>query len=903
MALLGRMARRLAALTRRKRAERGLEVELRFHLEMEIEKNIRSGLSPADARRAALVAFGGVEKFKEECRDARGTRPMERLAQDMRYALRRVAKQPGFSVPAILTLAVGLGVTTAIFALVHGVLLQSLPYWDPGRLVVVRHTAPGLGIGEGGQSEGTYLHYRKHNRAFEELGVYLDRELSITDDRNDPERIMAALVTPSVLAVLRATPLRGRLFAAADVEYDSALTVIISHDLWVRRYGADPGIVGRRIELNRVRRQVVGIMPPGFEFPRPDTKVWYAWPVEATRAGIGVHDMHYTGIARLRSGVTPDDAERDLRRMIRSLPDAYPDAAPQVLERAQLQPIVVRLKDAVVADVRPALLLLLCAAVFVLLIVCANVANLFLVRAERLRKEVAVERALGAAGSDLARRFLAESLLVASIGAALGLVLALAVIGWRLGFEPGQIPRLHEVRLGGTVLVVTVGLALLSSLLLGLVSLARAGRPELTTALKGTLGHMTAGRESQVAQRFLVGLQVALALTLLIGSAAMAQSFWKLKRFDIGFEPTDVLTLELPLPARPYTTYQRSAGFFIDLLSRIRAVPGVMAAEAAGGALPLAPLPSYLIEPLAAEIQPAGSREEHLAAATTVTPGYFGAMGIPLTRGRTFQPGDLRSETPAVIVSAALARTLFGGVDPIGRRVRFARLKRYPWYTVVGVAGDVPGEAIPAGPLKTLYLPVLDDLRATPQADAPLPYYPSEMTVVVRTSLPPTSLIPAVRRIVRELDPKVPIAHIRTAEQVLAASMSHTRLTMLLLLTAAATALFLGVVGLYGVVSYSVSRRTREFGVRIALGARPTDVNRMVVRQGASVTLAGIIAGLLSAFLLTRFLRGLLFEVSPSDPATFAATSVLLLMIAALASYLPARRAASVDPIQALRAE
>jgi predicted permease len=812
-----------------------------------------------------------------------------------------MAKQPGFSLPAVVTLALGLGASAAIFTLVHAVLVRPLPYPESTRLVAVRHTAPGLGLDEAGQSEGTYLHYRTHARAFEEIGIYLDRELSITDERDAPERILAALVTPSVFRVLRVAPLRGRAFTEADVASDSALSVVISHDLWVRRYGADPGIVGQSIELNRRRRQVVGIMPPGFAFPRPETKVWYAWPVRASASGVGLHDMYYTGIARLRAGATADAAERDLRRLVRSLPDVYADATPRVLAESRLEPVVVPLKDTVVADVRPALVLLLCASAFLLLIVWANVANLFLVRAERLRKEVAVERALGATGGDLARRFLTESLVVCGAGAAVGLVIAVVVVASRFGFEPGQVPRLEDVRIGPATAAVLAVAAALSGLLLGGVSFVRARTPDLPTALKGTAAHTTAGRPSQSAQRTLVAVQVALALALLVGSATMAQSFWRLKRVDLGFRPNDLVTLELPLPAGPYPTYERSARFFVELLERVRAVPGIAAAEAVGG-LPLVRVPAYMVEPLLVE-GAADARTQTPTTATLATAGYFRAMGIPLLAGRTFRAGDIAADSPAVVVSASLARTLFGKADPLGRRVRFARLGRYPWHTIVGVAGDVPGESIAAGPGPVLYLPVLDDLAGRPDAASRVPYHPSEMTVVVRTTLSVTAVVASVRRVVRGLDPKVPVANVRTMDRLVAASMARARLTMLLLVTAAATALLLGVVGIYGVVSYAVSRRTREFGVRMALGARPTDVNRMVVRQGTLVAVLGVAGGLLLTLGLTRFLTGLLYEVRPNDPATVGASAVLLLLVAALASYLPARRAGRTDPVTALKAE
>ncbi|MFN2567634.1 MAG: ADOP family duplicated permease [Gemmatimonadaceae bacterium] len=902
MELLGRIGRRVRSLLHRPRAERELEAELRFHLEMEMEKHVRAGLTPGEARRAALVVFGGVERVKEECRDARGTRPVEKLAQDLRYAARRLRKQPGFSVPAILTLGLGVGVTGAIFALVHGVLLRPLPYPASDRLVLVRHTAPGAGMAVAGQSGTTYLHYRANSRVFEEIGVYFDRELTLSD-RDDPERIQAANSTPSIFWALGAKPLHGRLFTQADADGSPARgAVLLSYGLWVRRYGADPGIVGRSVELNRGHSRVVGVMGPDFAFPDPATQLWYAMPIRS-KAAPTLQSLFMTSVARLRPGVSAREAELDAQRLVGTLADVYPEVRAELLRDAQLRAVVVPLKDAMVADVRPALVLLLLTASFVLLVALANVANLFLARSARLRWEVAVQRALGASSGDVARRFLSEAALVAALGGVLAGAVAYAGVESRFGFEPGQIPRLHEVRVDWIVLAFTFGLSLVTGLVLGAVSLASAGRPHVPTALKGAADRVTASRRTQTAQRLLVAVQVALALTLLIGSATMVQSFWRLRRAELGFNPKQLLALDVALPVRAYPDYHENAAFFEQLLARVRAVPGVAAAEAVGVA-PLTAAPSFLGEPVVAEVWARGTPTAPLPAGVNMaTPGYFAAMEIPIARGRAFRPGDLASDARPVLLSAELARALFAEHDPVGRRVKLPDRRELTAFTVVGVAADVPGTSIVSGPARTVYFPALNDARADSTDTHALPVWPREMTVVVRASLPPSSLVASVRGIIKELDPKVPVARVRTMQEVVTASMARARLTMLLLLTAAGCALTLGVIGIYSVVAYTVSRRIPELGLRIALGATPSDVHRLVVRQGVLVTLAGIAAGLVAAASLIGFLRGLLFEVSPRDPASFATMSLLLFAIATAASYLPARRAARVDPIAALRAE
>lgn len=898
MRLLSEARERLRALLFRGAEEAELDEELRFHVEMETEANLARGMSADEARRQALIAFGGMERFREEVRAARGVGFLEGPWRGLRFAVRRLVRDRGFSVPVIATLALGIGATTAIFALVNAVLLQPLPYPDSGRLVAVRHAAPGWGLSEAGQSDGTYLHYRSGNRTFEEMGVYYESSQILTDG-DEAERIRVAMTTPSTFSVLGVRPFRGRLFTPADTER-AAWVVMISHDLWVRRYGADPGIIGSTIEINRGEpREVVGVMPPGFDFPSPDTDLWWGMGAEASEAGMD--DLWMSGIGRLRNGISPGDAEADLQRLVLTLPAAYPEVTPELLGEGRLQAVVTPFKDVVVGDARPALMLLLATAGFVLLVALANVANLVLVRAERQRREVAVAKALGAGRLQLAGRFLAESMVLAAVAGALGSLVAYAGVELRFGFGTGRIPRLHELGLEGAV-PVAVGLSILSGALLAFIGLVRTGRPDLAGTLRGSTGRATARRETSYVQRLLVATQVGLALTLLIGSALMVQSLRRLQQIDLGFDPENVLTFETTLPTVQYLRYHDIVRFELEVLERLRAVPGVSAAEGTA-ILPLTSASSFdQPEPILPDGTPVGVNGlAPRGIVGSATPGYFDAMRIPLLAGRTFEPGDFRGEAPAVVLSDGLARALFRGEDAVGRRVRLANHPREPAYTVVGVVGGVPGEALAEGPAHMLYFPVLP--WPDPAANPPIPYFHRSPTIVVRTDVAPASLVATTRRIVRDIDPKVPVVRVQPMEEHVRASMARPRVTMVLLLVAAASALLLGTIGIYGVLAYAVSQRTSELGVRLALGARPAGVVRMVVRQGALLALAGIAAGLLAAFALTRFLRSLLYEVNPFDPATYALIAGLLFGVAIAASYLPARRAAGIDPASALRAE
>ena len=875
------------------RAER--DEEFRFHVEMHAGRLEADGVAPAEARRRAMIAFGGRERFQEEARDARGGRWLEDLARDLRLSLRGLRRAPAYALTVVLSLGLGLGATTAVAALAYGVLLRPLPHGEPERLVTLRHAAPGFGVVDGGQSDGTFQHYRSNARSFETAGVYFDRVLSLTDGER-AERVQGVLATPGVLAALGARAHLGRTFAEGDGAGGPPRIVMLSHALWMQRYGGDPAILERTIEVNRAPARVVGVLPPDFAFPSAEAQLWFAWSLEEAERS-GVRDLYMTGVARLRRGVSPERAEAELRALVPGLAAAYPDVTAAELAAARFRPVVVPLREAMVRDVRPALLLVLGTVAFVLLATWANVTNLSIVRAERRRREVAVARALGASTSRVVRRELAESGLLALAGLAVALPLAQALTAVRFGFGAGELPRLHEVRVDGPALLVAVALSAASAALLVLAALAGARRAG-PDALRAT-SRTTTSAGARRARRALVGAQVALSLLLLVGAAVMGRSLRNLQRAELGFVPANVLAFDLALPRREYETYERGAAFYADVLARLRRVPGVRSAAAAS-ALPLGHVEEFMVSP----VRPAdGDAPQRVRRATVVlaTPGYLAAMRTPLLHGRTFHAADLIGEAPGVILGASSARALFGTTDAVGRRLRVDAGDRA--HLVVGVAADVPGPTIAGGPADVLYAPMLDTVPAARDLGERALRWPDELTVVVRTSVPPERVVADARRIVAAIDPKVPVARVRTLSDVVHRATARARLTAALLAVAAGTALALGVLGIYGVVAYAASLRAPELGIRMALGATPATVRRLVLREGLGVAAVGVLLGLAAAGGLARLLQGLAYGVRPTDPLTFGAAAALLLLVATLASWIPARRAARMDPTVALRAD
>jgi len=813
----------------------------------------------------------------------------------LRTTARALRRSPGFFLIAVFTLAVGIGANAAIFTVINAVLLRPLPYPEPERIMGVSQTAPGINAPPKFElSDGIYFVYRRDNRTLEDLGIYWRDSVTLTGGQ-EPERISASGATASVFTVLRVPPARGRAVQAADEKPGAEPVVILSDALWRRRFGGDPAALGSTLQVDGVGRRVVGIMPESFHFPDAEVELWV--PMTINPADLRPGGFNYRGLGRLRPDASPERASRELSDLVWRAADLPGSPLTrQMIETAKLSTVVYPLRDDIVGDVERTLWVVLGSVGMILLIACANVANLFLVRAEGRQREVAVRSALGASQGDIVRLFLSESVTLSLIGGALGLALAAAGVRLLVTLRPEGIPRLEEIGVDGTVLAFTVALALLSGLLVGLIAAWRYGRPNLAPALKEGGRGGTVGRERLHARNLLVVLQVATALVLLVGAGLMVKSFWKLRQVSPGIDPRGVLTVRLDLPDAQYTSVESRSRFAVQLLEKIRALPGV---ESAGtiGQLPLGGsgsnnghvIEDFPIEPGALPL---------ILATRSVSPGYFETMRIPVLEGRAFDRLDPAQEGMEVVVSEALARRFWPGKSPLGKRLTPGATDQENnpfWYTIVGVVGGVRDESLERPPVEAVYYPL--------QKRGEGGTAPSTFFLLVRGAVEPRQLVKPVRDAIWSIDPNLPLSEVRSMEEVVSRSMVRTTFTMLLLVIAGAVALLLGAVGIYGVISYVVSQRTREIGVRMALGAGRRDISRLVLRQGFVLAAIGIGVGVVLAFWVTRFMVALLFEVSPTDPPIFASVPALLATIALLACYVPARRAAAVQPLEAIRSE
>ena len=814
---------------------------------------------------------------------------------ELRRKVRSLRHAPGFTAVTIFTLAVGIGANAAIFSVVNGVLLRPLPYPNEARVVGVWHRAPGLDIPRLQQAEETYVLYRERARSFQEIGLGDDFEGNLTGV-GEPERVPAARVTSSMFTVLAVPPALGRTFSAEDDEPGGPDLAILSHGLWARRFGSDPNVLGKTIELNGVAREIIGVMPADFRDLYGDTRLWIPYRID--REALPTVSFSMEAVGRLAPGVTAEEAEAELSRILPELPRAFPGGiTSKMLEDTRMSALVHPLREDVAGDMARVLWILLAVAGCVLLIACANVANLFMVRAEGRARDIAVRTALGADRGDIIRHFLGDSVLLGFLGGAGGLVLAYVAVRALVAFGPAELPRLEAIRVDGGVIIFTAAISLLAGLLFGAVPLAKYGRPDLLASLKEGGRGGSAGRETHRLRNVLVAGQVALALLLLIGSGLMARSFWKLREVEPGFAGEGVLTFRLSLPSASHPEPGDVSRFYEQLRDRLGGMPGVEAVGASS-AVPLAEgesndallLEDYPLEP--------GALPE-VVRTVYADPGYFRTLGIPLLGGRAFEPDDYRTPRRVAVVSASMARHYWPEGGAIGHRIApgLGEDQRSDWYTVVGVVGDVHDTALDEPADEIVYYPTtsIDAARDT--------FAIRTRTLAVRSAGAPLTLAPAVREAVWSLDANLPVVNLRTTGMIVSRSMSRMTFTMVLLGIAALVALLLGTVGLYGVVSYVVSQRTREIGVRMAIGARPDDVRRMVVRQGLVVSGLGAAVGLGAAFALTRVMSALLFGVSATDPVIFAAVPIVLIATAAGAAYVPARRASRVDPMEALRHE
>ena len=821
-----------------------------------------------------------------------------------RETFRKLRRSPGFTLLALFTLAVALGANVAVFSLVHGILVQPLPYPESDRLAGVWLRAPGLAPGTFQLSEATYLLSRESDELFDELGISRRLAVNVLQD-GEPQRLEAARVTPSVLSVLGMRPHLGRTFTEAEQRPGEPPVTILSHDLWQGRFGGARGVLGESLVVDGVAREIVGVAPPGFHYPAPEVALWIPFTLDPAAPDIG--SFSYTAVARLGDGVTFEGATAGLTRAVLGLPERFPgEITRAMMEKIGLRADVHPLKEDVVEDVGEVLWVLLGTVGLILLIACANVANLFLVRAEGRNGETAVRAALGAGRGQLSGGYLMESTLLGLGAGGLGLGLAEGALRVLRRYPPENLPRLQEIGLTGPVLLFALAVSLAAGLLFGLVPVARLRLDRLAVVLKEGGRATTEGRERYRLRGALVVAQVALALVLLAGSGLMVRTWLELRNVEPGFRPRGALTLRLSLPEADYPEATHTAGFYRGLLERVRALPAVTEAGAAA-ALPLG---NSSRSGTAFEDHPLGPDEiPPLIRNTLVTEGYFDAMGIPLLAGRTFEPGDAERRTGAAVVNRALAERFWPGENPLGKRLRGwdDEGRGDPWYTVVGVVGDVRSEGLDREAPAEIFYPVLGPLRAREGGpEEPRfqePWTARSMDLVVRADGDPMALADAVRARIRELDPHLPMVGVELLERKLDASLARTAFTLVMLLLAAAVALLLGTVGLYGVIAYAVARRRRELGVRMALGARRRDVGGLVIRQSVVLGAMGVALGLVAAVATLRLLETLLYGVGAADPVTLAAASAVLLAISVAAAWLPAHRAASTEPQEILRGE
>ncbi|HEX8719431.1 MAG TPA: ABC transporter permease [Pyrinomonadaceae bacterium] len=880
------LIRRLDSLRRnllfRERADRELAEEIQAYLELLTQAKAAEGLGPEEARRAALIELGGVEQVKERVREVRMGHFIGTVWRDLRFGVRTLLKSPAFTVVAVLSLALGIGANTAIFSVVNGILLRPLPYPEPDRIVDVWHTPPQASFP--GQrifsvSPANYLDWKQQSRSFEQMAVYQYAGFSLSDG-GEPVRVTGAAVSSDLFSVLRSPVGRGRAFSAEEEQPGRDQVVVLGHGLWQRAFGANPDIVGRTVNLNSRGYTVVGVMPPGFEFPE-EAELWVplAWGAEErqTRA---IHD--YTVVARLKQGVALEQARAEMNTISSRLEQQYPE------DNKGWGATVVPLHEDLVGDVRPALLVLFSAVGFVLLIACANVANLMLARGANRRKEIALRIALGATRGRIVRQLLCESVLLAVVGGLLGLLLARWGAQLLVRLSSGSLPHASEVGVDAWALGFTLLVSVAAGALAGIAPALQFSRNEISETLKQGTGRTGGGSVRQRTRRALVVVEVALSLILLVGAGLMIRSFWKLQNVDPGFDTSNALTLRVPLAPPRYAEPQQQLAFHDRVLEQIRALPGVVAAGSTT-TLPLTGGGSK--QPFTVEGQPAPPvAEQPLAQTRYVSPDYFRAAGIPVRRGRAFDDRDGDGAPQVVIISEAMARRFFPGQDPVGQRLTPSFHLKQGAREIVGVVGDVKSSGLDAEMAATMYLPY---------RQSPRPW----LSFVVRTASDPQGLVQPVTRAVYSVDKEQAVTGVRTMEQVLAESLSGRRFNMTLLITFAALALLLAAVGVYGVMSYTVMLRRRELGIRMALGARAGDVLRLVLGQGLALTLVGVAVGLAGAYGLTRLMASLLYGVTATDFLTFGSVSGVIVVVGLLASFLPARRATKVDPLVALRSE
>jgi predicted permease len=876
--------RRLHALLHGSSADAELQREIDIHIQQLMNEAIAAGMTQVEARAMALRGFGSVDQTKEECRDTRGVSWIQNLVQDLRYGVRILRKSPAFTAIAVLTLALGIGANTAIFSIVDAVLLRSLPYRDSDQLVLMFNVPLNRPDALSSISYRDFTECRTQSRAFSQIAGNTFHDLTLTGE-GDPAIVNTADVTPEIFPLLNAKPLLGRALLPEDGQPGAAAVAVLSENLWRSRFGSNPGLVGQSIALDMRSFTVVGILPASFRYPEgaPRQDVWISVMQDplfgplTSQAGVRLLGV----IGRLKPGVSPAKAQAEMDTIGARLAKEFPAEDSGLTIR--IQPY----RQAVVGNLKTALLILLSAVGLLLLIACANIANLLLSKATSRGREVAVRIALGASRGRIVWQLLTESALLGLLGGVAGLLLAWGAVWSLQPFLPSEVVQISSIHIGGPVLVFALLLSLAAALAFGLAPAILATPSNLQTNLKEG-GERTGQRGGQHVRNFLVIAEISLAMVLLVSGGLLIRSFALVTSVNPGFDPNSVTEAEVSLPQFQYSTPQQWTAFSKDLLALLHAQPGFEDSALA------APLPidrqgqaTFAFSIVGNPPLPPG--KSTTADWSTVSPGYFHVMRIPLLRGRFFSEQDSASNPNVAIISETLARRYFTNQDPIGRQMKFGfppngNVSR----EVVGVVGDVRDVSLSQKPGPMMYVPF---------AQAPL--YGGE--VVVRSSLSPSSVAAAIRQAVHSIDKELPVTDVRSFPDALGQSVSRERFRTLLLGSFSAIALVLAAVGIFGVISYSAAQRTHEIGIRMALGAQRRDVLHLILGQGAKLALLGLGIGVVLAFLLTRLIASMLYSISATDPLTFGAVAIVLLGVALIACYIPARRAMRVDPMVALR--
>jgi putative ABC transport system permease protein len=868
-------------LFRRTAVEQELSAELAQAFEFLVETKIRDGTSTSEARRLAAIELGGVEQLKEEIREFRAGYNLEALFRDVRFGLRMLLKTPGFTVVAVATLGLSIGANTAIFSLVNGVLLRPLPFPDAQRIIYIEGKNPAAGISESNISFLDFTDWSQQTDLFASTAAYWTGSGQFGADGAEPERVPRAGVTTGFFSVLGVQPLLGRAFRPEEDHPYPQTVAIISHGLWKRRFGSDPNIIGKQVQISGSPMTIVGVMPPGFEYPE-QTQVWVPSAVNLSEEPRD--NRVWSAIARLNPGIDLKQAQTRLSAINAQLDKQFHET------NKGWDVFLSTLHERLVREVKPSLLALLGAVGFVLLIACVNVANLLLARSAARQKEIAIRAAMGASRTRVLRQMLTESILLSAIGGVAGLILGICLTDVLMSMLPEGVPRIGQVGIDYRVLTFALGVSALTGILFGIVPALQASKLDVTSALKEGGRSGEGHRRTSVRSLLLIG-EVALSLMLLVGAGLLIKSFLRLQEVRPGFNAHNVLTAHVALQGPKYKA-QQFVEFYRQLKERLEAEPGV---QAVGGSvnLPL-DVSGYAIgRGFIPEGRPLTMDESKDAMFSTITGDYFRALQIPLLSGRIFEPRDNADGPKVAIINETTAKRYFGSpAGAIGKRFSiWAAFRGHDekfMREIVGVVGDTKTGSLTGEGDMQIYVPHAQDSQW------------NFMGLVIRTAGDPAAFARTLRREVQALDKDQPIYNVRTYDDVVMNSLGTRRVSMQLFTVFACAALLLAAVGLYGVMAYSVTQRTQEIGIRMALGAQKSDILRLVVRQGMTLALIGVIAGLAGAFALTRVISNLLFGVGASDPVTFTAISLLLIFVALIACYLPARRAARLNPVVAL---